>query len=35
MMVDGVPDYQIDNGSFENGAIVRAAGMHSVRIDSR
>jgi hypothetical protein len=35
MMVDGVPDYQIDNGSLGNGAIVRAAGLRSVRIDSR
>jgi pyruvate dehydrogenase (quinone) len=33
MMVDGLPDYQIDNGSFGYGAIARAAGIHSVRIE--
>jgi pyruvate dehydrogenase (quinone) len=32
MMVDGLPDYQIDNGNFDYAAIARAAGIHSVRI---
>jgi pyruvate dehydrogenase (quinone) len=33
MMVDGLPDYQIDNGNFDYAAIARAAGVHSVRIE--
>jgi pyruvate dehydrogenase (quinone) len=33
MMVDGLPDYQIDNGKFDYAAIARAAGIHSVRIE--
>jgi pyruvate dehydrogenase (quinone) len=33
MMVDGLPDYQIDNGNFDYAAIARAAGIHSVRIE--
>ncbi|HEY6760660.1 MAG TPA: pyruvate dehydrogenase [Baekduia sp.] len=33
MMVDGLPDYQIDNGSFDYAAIARAAGIGSVRIE--
>jgi pyruvate dehydrogenase (quinone) len=33
MMVDGVPDYQIDNGSIDTGPIVRAAVIHFVRVE--
>jgi thiamine pyrophosphate-dependent acetolactate synthase large subunit-like protein len=33
MMVDGLPDYQIDNGNFDYAAIAHAAGIHSVRIE--
>jgi pyruvate dehydrogenase (quinone) len=33
MMVDGLPDYQIDNGDFDYAAIAQAAGIHSVRIE--
>jgi pyruvate dehydrogenase (quinone) len=33
MMVDGLPDYQTGNGSFDYAAIARAAGIHSVRIE--
>jgi pyruvate dehydrogenase (quinone) len=33
MMVDGLPDYQIDNGSFDYAAIAQAAGIHSLRIE--
>ena len=33
MMVDGLPDYQIDNGSFDYAAIAQAAGIHSIRIE--
>ena len=33
MMVDGLPDYQIDNGNFDYATIGRAAGIHSVRIE--
>jgi pyruvate dehydrogenase (quinone) len=33
MLVDGLPDYQTDNGSFDYAAIAQAAGIHSVRVD--
>jgi pyruvate dehydrogenase (quinone) len=33
MMVDGLPDFQIDNGDFNYAAIAEAAGIHSVRIE--
>jgi pyruvate dehydrogenase (quinone) len=33
MMVDGLPDYQIDNGNFDYAAIARAAGINSIRIE--
>jgi pyruvate dehydrogenase (quinone) len=33
MMVDGLPDYQIDNGNFDYAAIARAAGISSIRIE--
>jgi len=33
MMVDGLPDYQIDNGNFDYAAIAHAAGIHAVRIE--
>jgi pyruvate dehydrogenase (quinone) len=33
MMVDGLPDYQTDNGRFDYAAIAAAAGLHSVRIE--
>src|ERR1700761_3980401 len=33
MMVDGLPDYQVDNGNFDYAAIARAAGIHSIRIE--
>jgi pyruvate dehydrogenase (quinone) len=33
MMVDGLPDYQTDNGSFDYAAIARAVGIHSVRVE--
>jgi pyruvate dehydrogenase (quinone) len=33
MMVDGLPDYQTDNGDFDYAAIARAAGLHAVRIE--
>jgi pyruvate dehydrogenase (quinone) len=33
MMVDGLPDYQIDNGNFDYATIGKAAGIHSVRIE--
>jgi pyruvate dehydrogenase (quinone) len=33
MMVDGLPDSQIDNGNFDYAAIAKAAGIHSVRIE--
>jgi pyruvate dehydrogenase (quinone) len=33
MMVDGLPDYQTGNGSFDYAAIARAAGIHSVRVE--
>jgi pyruvate dehydrogenase (quinone) len=33
MMVDGLPDYQTDNGNIDYAAIARAAGLHGVRIE--
>jgi len=33
MMVDGLPDYQTDNGTFDYAAIARAVGIHSVRVE--
>jgi pyruvate dehydrogenase (quinone) len=33
MMVDGLSDYQIENGSFDYGAIARVAGIHSAGIE--
>ena len=33
MMVDGLPDYQTDNGDVDYGAIAQAAGLHGVRIE--
>ena len=33
MMVDGLPDYQTDNASFDYAAIAGAAGIHAVRIE--
>jgi pyruvate dehydrogenase (quinone) len=33
MMVDGLPDYQTDNGSFDYAAIAEAAGIHSIRVE--
>ena len=33
MLVDGLPDFQTDNGSFDYAAIAGAAGIHSVRIE--
>ena len=33
MMVDGLPDYQTDNGSFDYAAIARAIGIDAVRAE--
>ena len=33
MMVDGLPDYQTDNASFDYAAIANAAGIHGVRVE--
>jgi pyruvate dehydrogenase (quinone) len=33
MMVDGLPDYQTDNGSFDYAAIAQAAGINSIRVE--
>jgi len=33
MMVDGLPDYQTDNGNVDYAAIAQAAGLHGVRIE--
>ena len=33
MMVDGLPDYQTENGRFDYAAIAAATGIHSVRIE--
>ncbi|MBV9414164.1 MAG: ubiquinone-dependent pyruvate dehydrogenase, partial [Solirubrobacterales bacterium] len=33
MLVDGLPDYQIDNGDFDYAAIAHAAGIHGIRVE--
>jgi pyruvate dehydrogenase (quinone) len=33
MMVDGLPDYQTGNGSFDYAAIARAIGIHATRVE--
>ena len=33
MLVDGLPDYQTDNSTFDYAAIAGAAGIHSVRVE--
>jgi pyruvate dehydrogenase (quinone) len=33
MMVDGLPEYQTENGNVDYAAIARAAGLHAVRIE--
>ena len=33
MLVDGLPDYQTDNGTFDYAAIATAVGIHSVRVE--
>jgi pyruvate dehydrogenase (quinone) len=33
MLVDGLPDYQTDNGSVNYAAIAQAAGLHAVRVE--
>jgi pyruvate dehydrogenase (quinone) len=33
MLVDGLPDYQTDNGSFDYAAIAEAMGIHGVRVE--
>jgi pyruvate dehydrogenase (quinone) len=33
MMVDGLPDHQTDNGSFDYAAIARAMGIQSIRVE--
>jgi pyruvate dehydrogenase (quinone) len=33
MMVDGLPDYQTDNGSFDYAAIAQAVGIRGVRVE--
>jgi len=33
MLVDGLPDFQTDNGDFDYAAIAAAIGIHSVRIE--
>ena len=33
MLVDGLPDYQADNGRFDYAAIARAAGIHAIRVE--
>ena len=33
MLVDGLPDYQTDNGGFDYAAIAHAAGLHSIRVE--
>jgi pyruvate dehydrogenase (quinone) len=33
MMVDGLPDYQTENGSFDYAAIAKAVDIHSVRVE--
>lgn len=33
MLVDGLPDYQTDNGGFDYAAIAQAVGIHAIRVD--
>jgi pyruvate dehydrogenase (quinone) len=33
MLVDGLPDYETDNGGFDYAAIAQAAGIHAIRVD--
>lgn len=33
MLVDGLPDYQTDNSSFDYAAITQAAGIRSIRVE--
>ena len=33
MLVDGLPDFQTDNGGFDYAAIAKATGIHSVRVE--
>jgi pyruvate dehydrogenase (quinone) len=33
MMVDGLPDYQTDNGDFDYAAIAQAVGIHAIRVE--
>jgi pyruvate dehydrogenase (quinone) len=33
MLVDGLPDYQTDNSTFDYAAIATAVGIHSVRVE--
>ena len=33
MLVEGLPDYQTDNASFDYAAIANAAGIHGVRVE--
>jgi pyruvate dehydrogenase (quinone) len=33
MLVDGLPDYQTDNGGFDYSAIAQGVGIHSVRVE--
>jgi pyruvate dehydrogenase (quinone) len=33
MLVDGLPDFETGNGTFDYAAIARAAGIHSVRVE--
>jgi pyruvate dehydrogenase (quinone) len=33
MLVDGLPDFETDNGDFDYAAIAAAAGIHAVRVE--
>ncbi len=33
MLVDGLPDFETDNGNFDYAAIAAAAGIHAVRVE--
>jgi pyruvate dehydrogenase (quinone) len=33
MLVDGLPDYQTDNGGFDYAAIAKAVGIESIRVE--
>ena len=35
MLVDDLPDYQTENGGFDDAAIAQAAGIHGIRADQR